>query len=146
MVEKCVDLYGQSASAKHIGITLNMTRDINLIMDKDTSMIFIGNLINNAIKFTHEGGLITINSSEEEEYVQLQIIDTGIGMSSEIINNLFKIDVNTSTKGTNNEKGTGLGLILCKEFIEQNGGNIKVNSEVGIGSEFIISLPKQISA
>ncbi|MRT92883.1 tetratricopeptide repeat-containing sensor histidine kinase [Ancylomarina sp. 16SWW S1-10-2] len=145
LVQKCVDLYGQSASAKHINIAVSIPNDIKLIVDKNTSMIFIGNLINNAIKFTPDGGLITINTSEKEESVNLHIVDTGVGMTPKMLNNLFKIDENTSTKGTNNEKGTGLGLILCKEFIEKNGGNIKVTSEVGKGSEFIISLPKPIN-
>ncbi len=119
-----------------------MPNDVKLIIDKHTSMIFIGNLINNAIKFTPEGGLISIITSEKEDCIRLHISDTGVGMTPEVINNLFKIDENTSTPGTNDEQGTGLGLILCKEFVEKNGGDLKVTSEVGTGSEFIISLPK----
>jgi signal transduction histidine kinase len=145
LVETCSQLYGQSAIAKNIDIVVNIPTDIILTIDKNTSMIFIGNLINNAIKFTPEGGLISINASEEEEFVRLHIVDTGVGMPPEVLTNLFKIGENTSTQGTNNEKGTGLGLILCKEFIEKNGGEIEVNSKIGKGSDFIISIPKQIS-
>lgn len=142
LVETCVSLYGQSAVAKHIDIVVDIPDDIYLIIDKNTSMVFIGNLINNAIKFTPEGGLISIHTSERDDFIRLHIIDTGVGMSPEVLHNLFNIGENTSTQGTNNEKGTGLGLILCKEFVEKNGGNIEVSSVVGTGSEFIISLPR----
>jgi signal transduction histidine kinase len=142
LVETCANLYGQSAVAKNIDIVVNIPTGITLTMDRNTSLIFIGNLINNAIKFTPEGGLLSINTSEEENFVRLHIVDTGIGMPPEVIKNLFKIDESISTQGTNNEKGTGLGLILCKEFVEKNGGDISVISEVGKGSEFIITLSK----
>lgn len=145
LVQTSVSLYGQSTIAKRIDIVVDIPENLNLIIDKNTSMISIGNLINNAIKFTPEGGLISIHTSEKENDICLHITDTGIGMPPELINNLFKIDVNSSTFGTNNEQGTGLGLILCKEFVEKNGGGIEVTSEVGIGSEFIVSLPKQIN-
>lgn len=141
LVETCANLYGQSAVAKNIDIIVNIPADITLTIDKNTSLIFIGNLINNAIKFTPEGGLISINTSEEDNFVCLHIVDTGVGMSPDVIKNLFKIDENTSTEGTNNEKGTGLGLILCKEFVEKNGGEIDVTSEVGTGSEFTVTIP-----
>ncbi|BAX82105.1 tetratricopeptide repeat-containing sensor histidine kinase [Labilibaculum antarcticum] len=142
LVETCANLYGQSAVAKNIDIIVNIPTDITLTIDKNTSLIFIGNLINNAIKFTPEGGLISINTSEEEDFVRLHIVDTGVGMSSEVIKNLFKIDEGISTQGTNDEKGTGLGLILCKEFVEKNGGDISVISEVGKGSDFTVTLQK----
>ncbi|BAX82106.1 tetratricopeptide repeat protein [Labilibaculum antarcticum] len=142
LVETCANLYGQSAVAKNIDIIVNIPTDITLTIDKNTSLIFIGNLINNAIKFTPEGGLISINTSEEDNFVRLHIVDTGVGMPPEVIKNLFKIDEGISTQGTNDEKGTGLGLILCKEFIEKNGGDISVISEVGKGSEFTVTIPK----
>ncbi|MBI9038623.1 MAG: ATP-binding protein [Bacteroidales bacterium] len=94
------------------------------------------------IKFTHNGGQITIDSHINEDSVRLHITDTGVGMPPEVIDHLFQIDKDISSKGTNNEKGTGLGLILCKEFIERNGGSITVKSEVNMGSEFIILLPR----
>ncbi len=142
LAETCSQLYGQSAKAKNIDIVLSIPAHIRLTIDKNTSMIFIGNLINNAIKFTPEGGLISINAYEEKEFVHIHIIDTGVGMPPEVLAKLFTIGENTSTRGTNNEKGTGLGLILCKEFVEKNGGDIKVNSKVGMGSDFTISFSK----
>lgn len=142
LVETCTQLYGQSANAKNINIVLNIPAHIRLTIDKNTSMIFIGNLINNAIKFTPEGGSISINAFEKDKSVQIHIIDTGVGMPPEVIAKLFTIGENTSTQGTNNEKGTGLGLLLCKEFVEKNGGDIKVSSKVGMGSDFTISIPK----
>ncbi|PKQ60439.1 hypothetical protein BZG02_19445 [Labilibaculum filiforme] len=142
LVTTSVDLYGLNAPGKNIDIVVNVPDDLKLMVDKNTSMIVIGNIINNAIKFTPEGGLISINVIEKKNYINLHIVDTGVGMPPEILQKLFRIDENVSCKGTNNEKGTGLGLILCKEFIEKNGGCIDVNSNIGKGSEFIVTLPK----
>lgn len=142
LVENCISLYGQSASLKHIDIVSNIPEDVILAVDKDTSLIFIGNLINNAIKFTPTGGLISIEVDDNDEFISIHIQDTGIGMPPEVLKKLFRIDETVSTVGTNNEKGTGLGLILCREFVEKNGGSITVHSEVSKGSEFVISFPK----
>ncbi len=142
LVETSTAPYKNTASKKNIEIITNIPPDTKLSIDRNTSMTFIANLVNNAIKFTPEGGTITINYHENEDHIELHIIDTGVGMTSEVIEKLFRIDENISTKGTNNEKGTGLGLILCKEFINKNGGDISVISEVGKGSEFIITLSK----
>lgn len=131
-----------SADSKGVTIINNIQPEIIISIDKNTALTFIRNIVNNAIKFTHKGGKITIDSYLYEDNLKLHITDTGVGMSSEVIDNLFKIDKNVSTKGTNNEEGTGLGLILCKEFIERNGGSITVKSEVNMGSEFIIILPQ----
>ncbi len=130
------------ADSKDISIINNVQPEVIISIDKNTALTFIRNIVNNAIKFTHKGGQITIDSNVNKDSIILHITDNGVGMSSEVIDNLFQIDKNTSTKGTNNEKGTGLGLILCKEFIERNGGSITVKSEVNIGSEFIIILPQ----
>lgn len=142
LVESSIAPYALNASVKNIKIVINVPSESMLSIDKNTSITFIGNLVNNAIKFTPEGGTITIRYHENADNIELHIIDTGVGMTSEIIGKLFKIEESISTRGTNNEKGTGLGLILCKEFINKNGGDISVISEVGKGSEFIITLPK----
>jgi signal transduction histidine kinase len=76
-----------------------------------------------------------------DNMVQLSVTDTGTGMTSDIINTLFNVDKNKTTTGTDNEKGTGLGLILCKEFVERNGGHLYVESKFGKGSKFIFTLP-----
>jgi signal transduction histidine kinase len=102
------------------------------------------NLISNAIKYTSSGGAITIYASEHEKLVEITIKDNGIGISPEAQKKLFKIDSFQSTAGTNNEKGSGLGLILCKEFIELHGGSIWIESESGKGCEFKFTLPQYI--
>ena len=101
----------------------------------------IRNLVSNAIKFTKKNGVVTISAKQFSDKVKVSIADTGIGMDKELINDLFKVDKQTNRKGTDNEPSTGLGLILCYEFIEKHGGNIKVESEVGKGSTFSFTLP-----
>lgn len=100
----------------------------------------IRNLISNAIKFTPEGGKITLNAYQHQGEIIVSVADTGVGMKPDIIQKLFRIDTKHTTKGTANEKGTGLGLILCKEFIEKNGGRIWVESELGKGSTFYFTV------
>lgn len=141
LVETSISTYLLNADSKNISIINKVQPELIVSIDENTALTFIRNLINNAIKFTPEGGSIIIDSQLSNGSIKLHIIDTGVGMSPVVIDNLFKIDKGKSTDGTNNEKGTGLGLILCKEFIERNGGTISVNSEVNKGSEFIISLP-----
>lgn len=94
------------------------------------------NLISNAIKFTPKGGLINLNSSSNGSVYEFSVVDSGIGISSENLNKLFRLDVHHTTFGTSKEKGTGLGLIICREFIEKNGGKIWVESEPDKGSRF----------
>jgi signal transduction histidine kinase len=92
------------------------------------------NLITNGIKYSYKGGIIEISAIKKGVKTEISIRDYGKGMSEEVINNLFRIDIKSSEKGTNNEEGTGLGLILCHEFIKLHGGEIWVESEVGKGS------------
>jgi two-component system sensor histidine kinase/response regulator len=101
----------------------------------------IRNLISNAIKFTPEGGKITLHAEPVGRYVRVMVMDTGWGISQEVIQKLFKIGVKHSTLGTAKEKGSGLGLVLCKDFVEKNGGTIGVESEEGKGSTFYFSVP-----
>jgi signal transduction histidine kinase len=103
----------------------------------------IRNLISNAIKFTPEGGAIIINAQQAQDEVMVSVADNGIGMTPEVISKLFRIDTKLTTKGTADEKGTGLGLILCKEFIEKNGGRIGVDSKPGEGTVFYFTLPRK---
>jgi signal transduction histidine kinase len=102
------------------------------------------NLIGNAIKYTNNGGEITISATEGKRFIEIVVKDNGIGISPEAQRRLYKIHSFHSTTGTNNEKGTGLGLILCREFIEMHGGNIRIESEPGKGSKFKFTLPHYI--
>ena len=101
----------------------------------------VRNLISNAIKFTPDGGLVKLSLKQTNGHVQVSIADTGVGMDSEVLGKLFRLDAKHTTKGTANEKGTGLGLILCKDFVEKNGGRLWVESEEGKGSLFCFTVP-----
>lgn len=131
-------------SSKKISLLTNLQQDLGVYADKKMISTIIRNLLSNAIKFTPKGGTISISSKEIIEngnnLIETTITDTGIGMSEENVNKLFKIERNYRSSGTNNEAGTGLGLILCKEFIEKNNGSIKVISEQNVGSSFIFTL------
>jgi signal transduction histidine kinase len=110
--------------------------------DKNMVSTVIRNLMTNAVKFTSDGGEIKISTEQKNGKVQVTVSDTGIGISRENKNKLFRIDTFYRTHGTDNEKGTGLGLILCQEFIEKLGGKIWVESELTKGSQFHFTLPK----
>lgn len=142
LVETSISTALLNANAKSISVINRVQAEFFLSIDRNTALTFIRNVVNNAIKFTHKGGYVIIDSQVNEDSISLHITDTGVGISPEVIDHLFQIGKDISTKGTDNEKGTGLGLILCKEFIERNGGSISVKSEVGKGSEFIINLPR----
>lgn len=124
-------------------ITLKNYVDMNTIVLGDREMVstILRNLLANAIKFTPQNGVIQIKSEIENNLMKVSVRDSGIGISPENIEKLFRIDVNHTTSGTNNEKGTGLGLILCQELIERHGTNIWVESELGKGSMFVFTLP-----
>jgi signal transduction histidine kinase len=110
----------------------------------DTNMVNLvfRNLILNAIKFTEVGGLITVAAKEKGGFIEIAVSDNGVGITPEVQKILFEKTSGYSTRGTANEKGTGLGLILCKEFVERNGGEIWIESEVGKGSTFFFTLKK----
>lgn len=132
------------AMADDKSIELQSSCDPNLEVLADRNMIktAIRNLLSNAIKFTPASGQIDISCQEESERVKIRVQDSGVGMNQKLIDKLFKIDEKVSHPGTNDEKGTGLGLLLVKEFVEKNGGEISVQSEVGKGSVFTIELAK----
>ncbi|SDX85425.1 Signal transduction histidine kinase [Lutibacter oricola] len=129
-----------------------LSKDINLEFELDSTFYVradnqmlktvLRNLISNALKFTYPNGNVKVIAKNLENDILFIISDTGIGIESKYLNNLFSIDCNLSNKGTADEKGTGLGLILCKEFIENQNGKIWVESEIGKGSEFKFTLPK----
>jgi signal transduction histidine kinase len=139
-VKENLNILEGTALKKQIHLKNNLNEDIVVSSDGEMLNSIFRNLINNAIKFTRESGEISISASAEKDFAIIKIKDSGVGMSTETLANLFKMDSKKSTPGTNKEEGTGLGLLLVKEFVEKNGGEIIVQSEVGKGSEFSFTL------
>jgi two-component system, sensor histidine kinase and response regulator len=140
MVERNMALLDNNAKAKHI----QLISDINAkwaVGDQHTIDTVIRNLLSNAIKFTPQNGKIEISTQQKARQIELSIQDNGVGITPENLDKLFRIDVSCTTRGTAKEKGTGLGLILCKEFVEKNDGTIGVETEAGKGSRFYFRLP-----
>ncbi len=142
IVFETLTLLESQAKAKNITLVNNTIYDMTAFFDEDMITTVFRNLCSNAIKFTYEGGNIQVDYVDEGEFYQIIISDNGVGMDEKTINALFKIDVQQTRTGTNNEQGTGLGLILCKEFVERNGGKIWVTSNLGTGSSFHFTIPK----
>jgi signal transduction histidine kinase len=134
-------LYNDIAKQKNILISSSLPENIQVHADKEMVATVFRNLISNALKFTLPEGRITISAIEKQNEIILSVSDSGIGLTKIRVDKLFQINEVTSTLGSGNEKGTGLGLILCKEFIEMNNGIIWVESEIGVGSTFFFSLP-----
>lgn len=144
--EEIIEHLRQSAETKSIKILNHIGKDLKLNADKNMLATILRNLISNAIKFTPKNGSITLDArlipvNSNRNLVEISVKDTGLGIEPEIQSKLFDLSKSISTKGTENEKGTGLGLILCKEFIEKHGGEIRVESEPGKWSNFIFTLP-----
>ena len=137
-----ISLLKMNAEKRNISIINNLEEDIYVFVDTDMINTVIRNLVSNAIKFNVNGGTIEINALQKNNMIEIEVKDTGVGLTDEDIKKLFRIDVkNTSIGSGNKEKGTGIGLILCKEFVEKNGGQIRVSSEKGKGSRFCFTVP-----
>ena len=135
------ELASDSAKQKAISITIEAPEIATVTIDKAMISTVLRNLISNAVKFTNLGGRITISVEQVSNEFRINVRDNGIGMDKTTIDKLFRIDQNVSIKGTQNETGTGLGLILCHEFIKKHGGTIGVESEPGKGSNFHFTIP-----
>ncbi len=140
-VERVISLL--KGNAKNKNITINNSVDKNLLAFADPNMFHsvLQNLLSNAIKFTYTNGVIKIYSTVDSGFIELTVEDNGIGIKPQNIKNIFGLNC-FSTNGTNQEKGTGLGLIICKEMVERNGGRIRVESEINKGSKFIFTVPE----
>jgi two-component system sensor histidine kinase/response regulator len=132
------------SNAEHKGITLKNLIEEKIPVYADVNMLnaILRHLISNALKFTKPGGLVEVSARDNGAHVEVSVSDTGIGISAEHLPKLFRIDVRYKRLGTAREKGTGFGLILCKEFIEKHGGKIWIESKVEQGSTVRFTLPK----
>lgn len=137
------NLLESQAQNKQISIVMDHMESCPVKLHKQSINTVVRNLISNAIKFCREGGTIRLSIAKTGNQLSVSVADNGIGMTKTVMNKLFRLDQKHSTRGTANEKGTGLGLILCKEFIEKNGGKMSVESEPEKGSVFTFSFPLQ---
>jgi PAS domain S-box-containing protein len=145
LVTDAVQLLDHNAQSKELQVNNNVDDDLFALADMNTTSTVIRNMLSNAYKFTPKNGSVTIDSDilteNGKKYIKITISDTGVGIPENQLQNLFKIGDSISTKGTDNELGTGLGLILCKEFVEKNGGKLWVESKIDVGSKFHFTLP-----
>jgi len=140
VVKQVIDLHGIIAEKKQVSVESIIPDSTRVYADKNMIHTVIRNLISNAIKFSHKGGKVFISSFENGAMTEIVIRDQGIGMSRENLSMLFRIDTYYSTSGTSGESGTGLGLIICKEFVEKNNGRIRANSKEGDGTAISFTL------
>ncbi|RYF94333.1 MAG: HAMP domain-containing histidine kinase, partial [Chitinophagaceae bacterium] len=141
MAAEVVKLIRLQAFNKNIQIINTLPSYANCFADREMVNLVFRNLLSNAIKFTPQGGTVTLSVTETEERIEVHIIDSGIGMSEQTVQQLFGNEY-FSTRGTNNESGTGVGLSLCRDFLEKNEGHIRVTSTEGEGSTFSFNLPR----
>ncbi|WP_421800155.1 tetratricopeptide repeat-containing sensor histidine kinase [Haliscomenobacter sp.] len=141
LLDDKTSMFKKQIEAKALNIVNHIEADLQVLADKNMIDLVARNLLSNAIKFSVQGGTITMTSSRQKGYSQICIADNGIGISADNLNRLFDAQT-VSTKGTAGEMGTGLGLLLSKEFIEQNGGKIWGESVVGEGSRFCFTIPE----
>lgn len=141
IIKDVFELLKHIAEQKFISLTFESNSTSNISADREMVKTVLRNLITNAIKFTDVNGQIILKTFENNKILYIEILDNGIGMDETTKNNLFKLEVKNSIIGTNGEKGTGLGLILCKELTELNNGKITVESEIDKGTKFTILLP-----
>jgi two-component system, sensor histidine kinase and response regulator len=141
LVQDEITSFKMNVEQKHLTLHHSIQSNLNVSADLQMVKTIFRNLIGNAVKYTPTGGEIIISASENNQFVEIVVSDNGIGISPEDQKKLFKINMFHSTAGTNQEQGVGLGLLLCKEFIELHSGNIVLESESGKGSKFKFTLP-----
>jgi len=141
IIRKTIETSNSAAKIKNISLNSSQLKEIIVSADENMLLIVLRNLMSNAIKFTKVGGQINVTVTSEHNLVEITISDNGVGVKEEIRKNLFKTTTNITSRGTENENGSGLGLILCKEFVEKQGGHIWVESAEGKGSDFKFTLP-----
>ena len=144
LIDEVAKIFVDTAHQKSIELSIELPAKVIGFGDKDMIGTILRNLISNAIKFTNQGGKIVISAERKPHEILLSVSDNGVGIKKETMGKLFRIETSYSTKGTSNESGTGLGLILCKEFVEKHGGKIWAESEYGKGSKFFFTIPTEM--
>ncbi len=146
LINEIAVLLNDSAQQKSITIYTEIPDKANVVADRPMIGTILRNLISNAIKFTNPGGEIVISTLQKPSELVVTVADNGIGIKKEVVGMLFRIDASYKTMGTQNEIGTGLGLLLCKEFEDKHGGKIWVESEHGKGSKFCFTIPENFNS
>jgi PAS domain S-box-containing protein len=141
LVERVLDVYADNAANRRIDLFSQVSPGVTCLADEETTTTVLRNLVSNALKFTPAGGSVVIRVKAEEGAAVTEVRDTGVGVDPERLEQLFQIDTTVATLGVDGEKGAGLGLVLCKEFVEKNGGKIWATSKPGKGSVFAFTLP-----
>jgi ligand-binding sensor domain-containing protein/CheY-like chemotaxis protein/AraC-like DNA-binding protein len=146
LIQKNVTLLEQQFTNKHIAVNVQSDSKHNIYADYNMIDTVVRNIISNSIKFTEFNGAIEIASIEQDDHIQLKISDNGVGMDKAQLQKLFSLDKNNISVGTAGERGTGLGLVITQEFMQINGGMIRVESQIGKGTDFYLTLPRSIAS
>jgi hypothetical protein len=141
LVERALEVYADNAANRRVDLFSQVTPGLTCLADEDTTTTVLRNLVSNALKFTRAGGSVVVRAKKNDDVVLIEVRDTGVGVEPDHLEQLFQIDKSVATPGVDGEKGAGLGLVLCKEFVEKNGGKIWATSEPGKGSAFSFTLP-----
>ena len=142
VVRQCANTISEQAMAKNIEVKINIPGEIWITADLHSLQVVLRNLLTNAVKFTEKSGRVTVSATlAKHGFVKIAVTDTGIGIGPELKEKLFKVNEKISRKGTEGEPSSGLGLILCKEFVEKQKGEIGVESIEGKGSTFYFTVP-----
>ena len=142
IVEEVKNIFSQAAKVKNISIFSDVDKELSCYSDKVMTKTILRNLVSNSLKFTRQKGKIFITAEEEEKFIKVNVRDTGVGLNKDDLNKLFNLETHFSTEGTQSEQGSGLGLLLVKEFLTQNGGTLIINPELREGLEISFTLPK----
>ncbi len=145
LCETTLSALNSTLEAKNIRFTMGIPKNTMVFADENAMTTVLRNLLTNAIKFSEAGGTVMLSTEDLGDEIRVNVADTGTGINSKYLDRLFRIDVRFKRKGTHGEKGSGIGLLLCKEFVERNGGEITVISEEGAGSVFSFTIPKHQS-
>ncbi|MCB1178972.1 MAG: hybrid sensor histidine kinase/response regulator [Leptospiraceae bacterium] len=144
-IEKTLNVLNLQAGQKNINLINNVEKNLIALYDKNMIQTVFRNLISNSIKFSNKGGRVWIEGEDRKDgFIEIRVKDEGVGIEENNIPKIFNVDENFHTKGTNKEKGSGFGLIFCKEMIERMGGEIRVNSKFGEGTTFFIKIKNKI--